>query len=101
MKGRFFGLWLSAIVASGLAFVAHLALRIEAIRLGYAVDRARRERDALIEQIRLLEVEKATLQAPERIEAIARLRLKMAPPGLERTIAWGAPKPRQAAGRLR
>lgn len=101
MKRRFLALWIAAICATGLAFVAHLALRFETVRLGYDVDRARQEQRRLVEQRRLLAIEAATLRAPERVEAIARGTLAMDVPSADRVVTLGARARRTAAGRMR
>ena len=101
MKRRFVALWIAAIGAAGLAFVAHLALRFETVRLGYDVDRARQEQRRLVEQERLLAIEAATLRAPERVEAVARGTLGMEIPAAERVVTLGARSRRTAAGRMR
>lgn len=101
MKRRFVALWIAAIGAAGLAFVAHLALRFETVRLGYDVDRARHEQRRLVEQERLLAIEAATLRAPERVEAVARGTLGMELPAAERVVTLGARARRAAAGRMR
>ncbi len=101
MKRRFVALWIAAIGAAGLAFVAHLALRFETVRLGYDVDRARQEQRRLVEQERLLAIEAATLRAPERVEAVARGTLGMEIPVAERVVTLGARARRAVAGRMR
>jgi cell division protein FtsL len=50
------------------------------IRLGYRMEELRQEREALLKVHRQLELERAALASPDRIEAIARRRLGMAPP---------------------
>ena len=72
MKGRSLALWTAAVVATAVAFVVHLTLRFENVRLGYAVGEARREQQQLVEARRLLSLEIATLTQPDRIETIAR-----------------------------
>lgn len=101
MKRRFVALWLSAICAAALAFVAHLALRFETVRLGYEVDRARQEQRRLVEQQRLLSIEAATLRTAERVEAIARGRLGMDQPSGDRVITVGGAQRRPVSGRMR
>jgi len=101
LKRRFVALWIAAIGAAGLAFVAHLALRFETVRLGYDVDRARQEQRRLVEQERLLAIEAATLRAPERVEAVARGTLGMEIPAAERVVTLGARARRAVAGRMR
>lgn len=101
MKRRFVALWIAAICAAALAFVAHLALRFETVQLGYRVDLARQEQRRLVEQERLLAIEAATLRAPDRVEAVARGRLGMDIPAAERVVTLGARARRAVAGRMR
>ncbi|MCS6797749.1 MAG: cell division protein FtsL [Myxococcota bacterium] len=80
-RRRFLALWTAAVVAATCAFVVHLALRFETVRLGYAVGEARRAQRQWLDRHRWLTVEAASLRAPARIEAIARPLLGMdAPP---------------------
>lgn len=101
MRRRFVVLWLAAIAASAAAFVAHLALRFETVRLGYEVDQARRDQARLVEQERLLAIEVATLRGSDRVEAIARGALGMDLPPPERVVTIDARTRRAVAGRMR
>ncbi len=95
-------LWTAAVLATAAAFVVHLSMRFETVRLGYEVGAERREQRRLVEQKRLLSLEAATLREAARVEAIARGSLKMKEPEPERVIAIGGQQ-RQArtAGRVR
>lgn len=101
MRRRFVVLWIAAICAACLAFIAHLTLRFETVRLGYDVDRARQEERRLVEQQRLLSIEAATLRAPERVETVARGALNMDIPNADRVVTLGGRERRTAAGRMR
>lgn len=101
MKTRFLVLWAAAVLATAAAFVAHLSLRLETVRLGYDVGQARREQRRLIEQRRLLSIESATLREPERIEAIARGTLAMDVPDPARVVPVGMRTGRRPSGRMR
>jgi cell division protein FtsL len=70
-------LWSAAILATAVAFVAHLTLRFENVRIGYELGEARREQRELAAAQRLLALEAATLTEPERVEALARKSLRM------------------------
>lgn len=95
-------LWMVAVVAATIAFVAHLALRFETVRLGYEVGRARRAQRELVEERRLLSIEAATLRDSERVEAIARGTLGMDLPAADRIVPVGAgSEARRASGRMR
>jgi cell division protein FtsL len=101
MKARFLVLWTAAVVATAAAFVAHLSLRMETVRLGYEVGQARREQRRLIEQRRLLSLEAATLREPDRIEAVARGTLGMDVPDAARIVPVGQRATRRSSGRMR
>ncbi len=98
---RFLALWTIAVLATAVAFVAHLALRFETVRLGYDVGKARREQSALVEQRRLLSIEAATLGQAGRVEAVARGSLGMDVPPPARVVPMGARASRRAAGGVR
>lgn len=101
MKGRFLALWVSAVVACAAAFLVHLAMRYETVSLGYQVGAARKLQSRLVEQKRLLALETATLQQPDRIEALARGSLKMATPSRVRTVPVQSGRSRHTVGRAR
>jgi cell division protein FtsL len=103
MKARFLALWTAAVLAASAAFVAHLALRFETVRLGYRVGEARKEQRELIEKRRLLAIEAATLRQAARIEALARGSLGMDVPESERIVPIDGAKhdDRPTAGRVR
>jgi cell division protein FtsL len=101
MKARFLALWTVAVIACASAFVVHLALRFETVRLGYEVGDARRAQRRLIEQRRLLAIEAATLRQPARVETIARGRLSMDVPEPDRIIPINGRKARRTSGRVR
>lgn len=101
MKARFLALWSVAVLACAAAFIAHLALRFETVRLGYDVGRARAEQRKLVESRRLLSLEAATLRHASRVEAVARGALGMDVPEPDRVIPVGARRSGAVAGRLR
>ena len=101
MKARFLMLWCAAVLACASAFVVHLAMRYETVRLGYEVGEARREQRRLIEARRLLAIEAATLRQASRIEAVARGTLEMDVPAPERVVPVGRRARRRTAGRVR
>ncbi len=80
MKVRFLTLWCAAVVAVAAAFVVHLAIRYETVRLGYEVTEARLRQRQLEQDRRLLSIEAETLRQAGRIEAIARGSLDMEVP---------------------
>ncbi|MEM6961946.1 MAG: cell division protein FtsL [Myxococcota bacterium] len=101
MKARFLLLWAVAVLSTGSAFVVHLALRFETVRLGYEVGEARREQRRLIEQQRLLAIEAATLRQTDRIEYIARYGLGMDVPTAARVVPMDPKRQRRTAGSVR
>lgn len=101
-SARFVMLWTAAVLATAAAFVVHLSMRFETVRLGYDVGAERREQRRLVEQKRLLSLEAATLREAARVEAIARGALEMKEPEPERVIAIGGQQRQtRTAGRVR
>ena len=87
MKQRpFLALWTLAVIASVAAFVLHLALRGRTVDLGYKLGRARAEQARLREMKRVLSLEAASHETPQRVEMVARTLLGMTPPPPERVI---------------
>jgi cell division protein FtsL len=101
VRARFLALWTVAVLACAAAFVVHLALRFETVRLGYDVGNERREQRRLIEQRRLLAVEAATLRQADRVESVARGALEMEVPEPERVVPIDGRRRQRAAGRVR
>lgn len=88
MKQRpFLALWTVAVIATVLAFVVHLALRGRTVDLGYKLGRARAEQARLREVKRVLSLEAASYETPQRVEMVARTLLGMTAPPPERVIA--------------
>ncbi|MCK6586550.1 MAG: cell division protein FtsL [Polyangiaceae bacterium] len=87
MKQRpFLALWTLAVIASVAAFVLHLALRGKTVDLGYKLGRARAEQARLREMKRVLSLEAASYETPQRVEMVAKTLLGMTPPPPERVI---------------
>jgi cell division protein FtsL len=101
MKARFLALWTAAVIATAAAFIVHLALRFETVRLGYEVGEARREQRRLIEQRHLLALEAATLRQAQRVEAVARGALDMDVPDAPRIVPIDGRQQQRTAGRVR
>ena len=87
MKSQFLALWTVAVLATGAAFVAYLALRFETVRLGYALDKENQENKRLSEVKRMLSLEVQTLRERQRVAAIAERTLGMAPPNKTRIVS--------------
>ncbi len=81
--------WTLATIACACAFVVHLALRGRTLSLGYELGRARSEQAHLREVKRVLELEAASYETPERVEIVARTLLGMEPPPPERIVTLG------------
>ncbi len=95
----FLTLWTLAVAASVLAFVVHLAMRGRTMALAYELGQKRAEQARLREIKRVLELEVASYQTPQRVEIVARTTLRMEPPAPERIINLTGPaEPRAASG---
>lgn len=102
MKGRFLAMWTVAVLSTGAAFVAYLALRFESVRIGYALDHATKEHKRLSEMARMLTLEAQTLREHARVQAIAERALGMQAPDRTRVVALGkAARVRVDSGRTR
>ncbi len=87
-------LWVLAVTASMAAFILHLGLRSRTFQLGYEMGRARNEQARLRETKRVLELEVASFQNPQRVEVIAKTLLGMHTPTPDRIIPMRAvPEP--------
>ena len=92
MKQRpFLALWTLAVIATVAAFVLHLALRGRTVDLGYKLGRTRAEQARLREVKRVLSLEAASYQTPQRVEMVARTLLGMTPPPAERVFPMRTP----------
>lgn len=101
MKQRFLPLWCVAVLATAAAFVVHLAIRFETVRLGYEVSDERTRQRELLQDRRLLSIEAATLRQSGRIETIARGTLGMEVPKPTRIVTMSEERQPVASGRVR
>ena len=83
---RFMVLWVLAVAATVSAFIVHLALRGRTVDLGFRLGKERAEQARLREVRRVLELEAASFQTPDRVEIVARTLLGMTPPPPEKVI---------------
>jgi hypothetical protein len=90
----FLALWTVAVIATVAAFVVHLGLRGRTVDLGYKLGKARAEQARLREVKRVLSLEAASYETPQRVETLARTLLGMTPPPPERVIALRGYAPR-------
>lgn len=86
---RFLALWTLAIVAATAAFVLRLAIRVRSVELGYEIGRAHAHVARLREVERVLAIELASHENPERVELVARTLFGMAPPSPDRVVSAG------------
>jgi len=86
----FLVLWTMAVLASTAAFCAYLTLRVRAIEMGYELGRVHGQLGRLREVRRVLELEVASYQTPERVDLVARTLLGMKPPGTGRMMQGAA-----------
>jgi cell division protein FtsL len=102
VKNRFLALWTVAVLSTGAAFVAYLALRFESVRIGYQLDQATRDYKRLSEHARMLALEAQTLRETARVQAIAERALGMETPDRTRVVAMGeVARTRAFGGRTR
>jgi cell division protein FtsL len=82
-----------ALVAGAILVTLSVAflvwIRIEVLQLGYAIDQAQRQKNQLVEKVRLLELEVATLKRPERLDQVGRRELGLFPPTAEQILTPG------------
>jgi cell division protein FtsL len=91
----FLVVWAVCVAAATSSFTVYLALRMRSIELGYELGRAHAHLGRLREVKRVLELELASHETPERIDLIARSVLGMSEPSSDRILPAG---PRPAAG---
>jgi hypothetical protein len=89
-KSSFLVLWTMAVAASTAAFCVFLTLRVRAVELGYELGRMHGQLARLREVRRVLELEVASYETPERVDLVARTLLGMAPPEADRVLRGGA-----------
>jgi cell division protein FtsL len=82
---------LVAALAGSLGLYAWPTLMMR--QTGTAAEQLSRERERLVEENRKLRLEKATLEDLQRVEAIARRDLGLAPPAPERLVVVERPAP--------
>ena len=77
------------IVVVAAAFVYHLGIRFEGVRLGYETSKARALQTRLLLERRELRLELASLKSPGRVESDARDKLGMEIPDHDRIVPIG------------
>lgn len=91
-QGPFMLLWTLAVAAAVAALSVQLTLRVRAIELGYELGKSHKYLGRLREVQRVLELEVASYQTPERVDLVARTLLGMRPPA-EGRLLRAAPLP--------
>lgn len=100
-KRPFLILWTLAVVAATAAFCLHLAIRVQTVQLGYELGRAHAHLGRLREVRRVLELEVASHETPERVDFVSRTLLGMNEPSADRIFSAGPlPTVEDAEGEL-
>jgi len=79
----------------GLSMLLHAWVRTAVTERGYALSRLSAEYRELVRENEGLRIRAAELKSPQRIEDLARTRLHMGPPAVDRVVVLvrGAPRP--------
>jgi len=88
-SNTFLVLWTLSVMAATAAFLFYLAVRVESMEYGYELGRAYNEVSRLREVERVMELEEAAHNTPERIDLIARTLFFMEEPQKERVVGAG------------
>jgi cell division protein FtsL len=83
---RSFAAGTCACVLLALALLMHAWVRTRVTERGYELSRLSAEYRALTREHEALQIRAAELKSPQRIEELARARLGMGPPALERVV---------------
>jgi cell division protein FtsL len=87
-------LWTLAVLGTTAALLLYLGVRVRSIELGYELGRAQAELSKQREVERVLSLERAALETPERIDLVARTLLGMDDVSADRIIPAGPDLPR-------
>ena len=85
----FLVLWTLAVIASSASFLFYLAVRVESVEHGYELGKSYAEVARLREVERVLELEQAAHNTPERIELLGRSLFLMEEPQVSRVFSAG------------
>ena len=85
----FLVLWTLAVIATTASFLFYLAVRVRSIEHGYELGRSYGEVARLREVERVLELEQAAYNTPERIDMVGRTLFVMEEPEAERVFSAG------------
>jgi cell division protein FtsL len=89
MSNPFIVLWALAVAAATAAFVVHLGTRVRTLELGYELGDAHSRLSRLREVKRVLLLERATYETPERVDFVTRTLFGLSEPEAERLFAAG------------
>lgn len=89
-SNTFLVLWTLAVIATTCAFLFYLTVRVETMKHGYALGKAYGELSRIREAERVLELERAAHNTPERIDLIGRTLFFMEEPDVSRLFDAGA-----------
>jgi len=85
----FLTLWTLAVIATTASFLFYLSVRVETVEHGYELGDAYGEVARLREIERVLELEQASHNTPERVDLVGRSLLAMEEPSPERVFPAG------------
>jgi cell division protein FtsL len=86
-------LWTLAVLGTATALLLYLGVRVRTIELGYDLGRAQAELSKQREVERVLSLERAALETPERIDLVSRTLLGMDDVTADRIVPAGADLP--------
>lgn len=89
-SNAFLVLWTLAVVAATCSFLVYLAVRVETMQHGYALGRSYGELSRMREAERVLELQRAAYNTPERVDLIGRTLLFMEEPEAARIFDAGS-----------
>jgi cell division protein FtsL len=87
-------LWTLSVLGAATALLLYLGVRVRTIELGYDLGRAQAELSKQREIERVLSLERAALETPERIDLVSRTLLGMDDVTPERIVVAGPDLPR-------
>lgn len=79
-------LWILVMVMFFVQALLYAWCRVQCVNAGYGIDQEIRRRQTLLKERNTLRIELARLKSPERIETIARTRLKLAMPDAQQIV---------------
>ncbi len=88
-SNAFLVLWTLAVIASTCSFLFYLSVRVETMQKGYALGKAYGDLSRIREAERVLELERAAHNTPERVDLIGRTLFFMEEPDVSRVLDAG------------